>query len=157
MALATSACCCRSSFIFFSGRVLVPLFIFLLFLLPQTRNTVHIAIRLGVESYLLCCCLYVYSSVCNTAVSLSFVCDAFWRGRRVQMRGIRGSRHRRSTRSIPCSALEVSSHAVKSLLLLRPRVGAAMRVAMPLLRRTWRGVDLRDRSRTRHRRSHLAA
>ena len=156
MALATSACCCRSSFIFFSGRVLVPLFIFLLFLLSQTRNTVHIAIRLGVESYLLCCCLYVYSSVCNTAVSLSFVCDAFWRGRRVQMRGIRGSRHRRSTRTIPCSASEVSPRGVKSLPLLRPRVGAALCVAMTSLRQTWKGVDLRDRSRTQRRRSHLA-
>ena len=63
---------------------------------------------------------------------------------------------RRSSRSIPQSASEVSPRDVKSLPLLRPRVGAALRVVMTLLRRTWKGVDLRDRSRTRHRRSHLA-
>ena len=58
---------------------------------------------------------------------------------------------RRSTRSIPCSVLEVSPRAVKPLPLLRSRVGAALRVAMTLLRQTWEGVDLRDRSRTQRR------
>ena len=62
----------------------------------------------------------------------------------------------RSSRSIPYSASEVAPRDAKSLPLFRPRVGAALRVAMTPLRQTWKGVDLRDRSRTQRRRSHLA-
>ena len=40
---------------------------------------------------------------------------------------------------------------MNSLPLLRPRVRAALRVVMTLLRPTWEGVDLRDRSRTQRR------
>ena len=48
---------------------------------------------------------------------------------------------RRSSRSIPFSASEVSPRDVKSLPLLRPRVRAALLVTVPPLRQTWEGVD----------------